>query len=41
MTEDTEQILPALPADVVSGNPASEEADDPEEEEDTIDEEDA
>lgn len=41
MTEDTEQILPALPADVVSGSPASEEADDPEEEEDTIDEEDA
>ena len=41
MTEGTEQILPALPADVVSGNPASEEADDPEEEEDTIDEEDA
>ena len=41
MTEDAEQILPALPADVVSGNPASEEADDPEEEEETIDEEDA
>ena len=41
MTEDTEQILPALSADVVSGSPASEEADDPEEEEDTIDEEDA